>query len=567
MARFRAPGMDAGRGVRFHQRELQCRRGLEPAQTAAEAPSADHERRRIARGTRFHHALLRHEFRHPQGPHPSRRRKGADRSSQADGPLARARNADLDPRLRRLPRQREGGQGLSQLLRLREGRLGGCRQSPEDFRAAQSNPGRQDARRTQGAFHRRSRRLPAGGNGGTDRRRARQARRYRGRRLPDLLGQIQRRAGAVERGGSSADGAVGIARAVPAGADAARRDDAVARGRRGSGLKGIPTMRRIVLACLSLLVLVSASGERARADESYPSKPIRLVLPQPAGGAVDLIARALGDRLSYALRQPVIVENQPGANGGLAAGQVARAAPDGYTLLMAVDTNLVVNPNLYPNLAYDPFSDFMPISIIAKVYLVLVATSKIEANSVAELLAFARAHPGKLNYASIGLGTQAHLGMELLKIMTKTDIAQVSYRGTAPAMTDIAAGVVDVMFTGPALGHGARSRRQGQDLGDRVAFALEPDAAGSDHAGSRRAGLRAQRMVRIAGAGQDAAARRRPARQRGQDGGRRWETQGSPGRAGFGRGRSSSEEMLAVMTADTKKWSEVIAATGAKVPQ
>src|SRR5262244_627923 len=133
------------------------------------------------------------------------------------------------------------------------------------------------------------------------------------------------------------------------------------------------------------------------------------------------------------MRQPVIVENQP----------------DGYTLFMAVDTNLVVNPNLYPNLAYDPFRDFIPISIIAKVYLVLVASSKIEATSVQELLACARAHPGKLNYASIGLGTQAHLGMELLKMMTKTDITQLSYRGTAPAMTDIAAGMVDVMFTGP----------------------------------------------------------------------------------------------------------------------
>ena len=207
-------------------------------------------------------------------------------------------------------------------------------------------------------------------------------------------------------------------------------------------------MRRIALTCFTLLALTAAPGERAAAEEPYPSKPIRFVLPQPAGGAVDLIAGALGDRLSYAMRQPVIVENQPGANGGLAAAQVARAAPDGYTLFMAVDTNLVVNPNLYPNLAYDPLRDFIPISIIAKVYLVLVASSKIEANSVQELLAFARAHPGKLNYASIGLGTQAHLGMELLKMMTKTDITQVSYRGTAPAMTDIAAGVVDVMFTG-----------------------------------------------------------------------------------------------------------------------
>ena len=145
----------------------------------------------------------------------------------------------------------------------------------------------------------------------------------------------------------------------------------------------------------------------------------------------------------------MIVENQPGANGGLAAGQVVRATPDGYTLFMAVDTNLVVNPNLYPNLAYDPFRDFIPISVIAKVHLVLVASAKVEANSVGELIAFAKANPGKLNYASIGLGTQAHLGMELFKLMTKTEITQVSYRGTAPAMTDIAAGVVDVMFTGP----------------------------------------------------------------------------------------------------------------------
>src|SRR5262249_46449757 len=156
------------------------------------------------------------------------------------------------------------------------------------------------------------------------------------------------------------------------------------------------------LACVSVLALTAASGERARADEPYPSKPIRFVLPQPAGGAVDLIARALGDRLSYAMRQPVIVENQPGANGGLAARPAARAARDGYTVFMAVDTNLVVTPNLYPSLAYDPFRDFIPISIIAKVYLVLVASSKVEANSVQELLAFARAHPGKLNYASIG---------------------------------------------------------------------------------------------------------------------------------------------------------------------
>src|SRR5205807_8730488 len=129
--------------------------------------------------------------------------------------------------------------------------------------------------------------------------RARRDRCYRGRWLPDLLGQIQGRSRAVERGGASADGAGGIARAVRAGADVARCGDAVARGRRGGGLRGIPAMRRVTtaLACLSLLASIAPADERAAADEPYPSKPIRFVLPQPAGGAVYLIARALVDRL------------------------------------------------------------------------------------------------------------------------------------------------------------------------------------------------------------------------------------------------------------------------------
>ena len=128
------------------------------------------------------------------------------------------------------------------------------------------------------------------------------------------------------------------------------------------------------------------------------------------------------------MKQPVIVENMPGANGSLAAGQVVRSVPDGYTLFMAVDTNLVVNPNLYTNLAYD--FGLAPIRA-RKVPLVLVGNPKVPANDVRELIAFAKAHPGTLNYASIGLGTQSHLGMELLRIMTGIDINQVSYRGTA----------------------------------------------------------------------------------------------------------------------------------------
>jgi tripartite-type tricarboxylate transporter receptor subunit TctC len=328
-------------------------------------------------------------------------------------------------------------------------------------------------------------------------------------------------------------------------------------------------MRRIMaaIAVAGFLGVIDLTASGARADEPYPSKPIRLVLPQPAGGAVDLIARSLGDRLSESVRQPVIVENQPGANGGLAAGQVMRSTPDGYTLFMAVDTNLVVNPSLYPNLTYDPFRDFIPISIIAKVYLVLVASSKIEANSVRELLTFARANPGKLNYASIGLGTQAHLGMELFKMMTKTDITQVSYRGTAPAMTDIAAGVVDVMFTGPpsamALATGGKVKMlavaspERSSLMPQLPTVQEAGVPGYELGGWF--GLLApaktpQSIVdRLAAEVRKAVADPKLK-----------ERLTEQGLDVFG---SSSEEMLAVMRADTKKWGEVIAATGAKIPQ
>ena len=327
-------------------------------------------------------------------------------------------------------------------------------------------------------------------------------------------------------------------------------------------------MRRpgAVLACLCLVAIAAAVGA-ARAQEPYPSKPIRLVLPQPAGGAVDLIARTLGDRLSESVRQPVIVENQPGANGGLAAGQVVRSAPDGYTLFMAVDTNLVVNPSLYPNLAYDPFRDFIPISVIAKVHLVLVASSNVAANSVQELIAFAKANPGKLNYASIGLGTQAHLGMELFKLMTKTDITQVSYRGTAPAMTDLAAGVVDVMFTGPpsamALAAGGKVKMlalaapRRSSLMPQVPTVQEAGVLGYELSGWF--GLLApaktpQNVVeRLSSEVKKAVADPKLKDRLTEQG---LEVVGS-----------SSEDMLALMQADTKKWSEVITATGAKIPQ
>jgi tripartite-type tricarboxylate transporter receptor subunit TctC len=160
----------------------------------------------------------------------------------------------------------------------------------------------------------------------------------------------------------------------------------------------------------------------------------------------------------------------PGANGSLAGGNVARSPSDGYTLMLAVDSNLVINPSLYHTLTYDPFKDFVPIGIVARLNMVLVANPKVSANNVKELIAYAKAYPNKLNYAEIGVGSAMHMGMEQFKFMTKTEINRVSYRGTAPAISDVVAGTVDLMFTGPPS---AKSMSEGGKL--KVLAVASPD--------------------------------------------------------------------------------------------
>ena len=200
----------------------------------------------------------------------------------------------------------------------------------------------------------------------------------------------------------------------------------------------------LVTWCLALLLCAASVG----AQEPYPSKSIHLVVTTAAGGAGDLVARTLADRLTESLRQPVIIENQPAGNGAIAAGQVARAAPDGYTLMSVVDSTLTINPHLYRNLPYDPFRDFAPISIVSTLPLVLVTNTNVPAANVRELIALATANPGKLNYASTGVGTVLHIGMELFKRMTRTDIVHVPYRATTTAMADLMGGRIDMILIG-----------------------------------------------------------------------------------------------------------------------
>jgi tripartite-type tricarboxylate transporter receptor subunit TctC len=322
-------------------------------------------------------------------------------------------------------------------------------------------------------------------------------------------------------------------------------------------------MKRVwVFAGLLVLSLISNA-----IAEDYPSRPVRLILPQPAGGAVDLIARAVAERLAEQMKQPVVVENLPGANGSLAAAAVARAAPDGHTLMMAVDSNLVVNPSLYNNLNYDPFRDFAPIGIVARLYMVLVANPKVDANNVQQLIAYSKANPNKLNYAGIGIGSAMHMGMELFKFTTKTEINHVSYRGTAPAITDVVAGMVEIMFTGPPS---AKSMSDGGKLkllavASPQRMALLPDVPTMNESGVPGYEMGSWfGMLAPAKTPKAIVDRLSQEVNRAVKDPRFAEKMQAQGLDVVG---SSPEQMLATMQADTRKWADLIKAADIKIPQ
>jgi len=209
-------------------------------------------------------------------------------------------------------------------------------------------------------------------------------------------------------------------------------------------------MRRRFLAG-TLLAVGCGLAPLAHA-QSYPDKPIRLVVPFPPGGTSDILGRAIGQKLAEAWGQPVVIDNVPGAGGSVGADKVAKAAPDGYTILMGHIGTLAVNPLVYPKLSYDPIKNFAPVAWVARVPNVLVVHPSVPAKSLTELVALAKAKPGQLNYGSGGNGSAAHIATEYLKLQTQTFMVHVPYRGTSPAMTDLIAGQIQLMMTGaPAV--------------------------------------------------------------------------------------------------------------------
>lgn len=203
--------------------------------------------------------------------------------------------------------------------------------------------------------------------------------------------------------------------------------------------------RRVLLSLLAAVGAASMVAGAAHA-QSWPAKPITIVVPFPPGGTTDIVARRIGQAISAELGQPVIVDNKPGAGGNIGAQLVAHAPADGYTLLMGTVGTHAINQSLYKKLGFDPQKDFAPISRVANVPNVLVVNTALRFNNVAELIAYAKAHPKKLSFASSGNGTSIHLAGEMFRSMAEVDMVHVPYKGSAPALTDLIAGATDLMF-------------------------------------------------------------------------------------------------------------------------
>ena len=201
-------------------------------------------------------------------------------------------------------------------------------------------------------------------------------------------------------------------------------------------------MRRVVFIAAALS---GFCAQFAQAQTDYPLKPIRIVIGTPVGGGSELMGRYVGQPLTAAWGQPVVIDARPGASGNIAAEHVAKAAPDGYTLYVPYGTH-TTNPSLQAKVPYDPFKDFTPITLISKQYNALIIHPSIPAKSVKELIALARNAPKKLSYASSGTGAAGHLGMELLKQLTNVEMVHVPYKGSAPSRIDLLGGHVDLMF-------------------------------------------------------------------------------------------------------------------------
>ena len=205
-------------------------------------------------------------------------------------------------------------------------------------------------------------------------------------------------------------------------------------------------MFRSFLKCLAVASACTLAATPVALAQSYPTKSIRLICPFPPGGAVDIASRAIANELSKTIGQQVVVENKPGAGGNIGGAEAARAAPDGYTIFMTTSGINAINPALYSKMPFDPNKDLAPVSALVSLNNVLVVHPSVAAKSVTEIIAMAKAQPGKMTYASSGSGTSIHMSGEMFKHLAKVDILHIPYKGSSPALIDMLGGQVMMMF-------------------------------------------------------------------------------------------------------------------------
>lgn len=239
-------------------------------------------------------------------------------------------------------------------------------------------------------------------------------------------------------------------------------------------------MPRRLLALLAVFVAVPLAHAQA-----WPTRPVKMIVPFPAGGPTDVLTRVLADKLAQSLGQPVVVENKPGAGGSIGADLAAKSPPDGYTLVMATGSTHSVGPHLNPRLPYDPQKDFTPVIYVGYATNVLLVSPKLGVNSVRELIEAAKKDPGKLNYATSGIGSVAHLTSEMFASMAGITLTHVPYKGTQQSITDIVSGQVAILFDNTLTGkaHIEQGRLKGIAISSRKRSAILPDIPTVDESG------------------------------------------------------------------------------------
>ena len=323
------------------------------------------------------------------------------------------------------------------------------------------------------------------------------------------------------------------------------------------------TCARLLGPAIFCVALAGLPWQTAGA-QAYPDKPVRIVVPYVAGGNLDVTTRLFAEGLAVELGQPFFVENRPGANGNTGTAQVARTPPDGYTLAMVSVGTMAINPALYRNMTFDPEKDLAPISIISTAPMALVASNSMPFRNMAELVAYARANPGKLNFGSGGIGTLAHLSAEMLRARTGIDIVHVPYKGASLALNDAMAGNIQVVFdtlnTSAPLIRDGRLRAIAVTSGKRsAAFPNLPtigEGGVNDYVAETWAGLVApagtprETIMRL-----QTAVARIAAREQTQS---RLAAVGSEAVAG------TPEQFVTTLRADRARWAEIVRISGAR---